>query len=137
MNKRLLAMALAAVMLFAVGCNGNNSQPDDNAESKADNAENGGIVNDSIQLQDGEVAFRGKVTSVSDKRHIEMEIIDSEIAFGTYWVIVDESTKFFDTNGNEISRTDVKIDDTIEVVFSGQVMNSFPPQIFAKRVYLN
>ena len=84
----------------------------------------------------GEYVFKGEVTDASYYRHIVMEIIDSEIAFGTYHVLTDAETKYFDNNGNAITREDIKAGDVIEVVFSGQVMNSFPPQIYAQKIYL-
>ena len=76
------------------------------------------------------------MTDLSNSRHIEMEIIDSEIAFGTYLALTDKDTLFFDNNGGAITREDIKVGDIIEVVFSGQVMQSFPPKIYAQKIYL-
>ena len=99
------------------------------------NKENGGLQNANIQLSEGEVVFRGKVTSI-DKKEIQMEILDSEIAFGTYRVLYNSETPFYGLDGQQIQLSDIEIESVIEVVFSGQVMQSYPPQIAAKRIYL-
>ena len=135
-SKRILALIMALIMLMAVGC-----QKDDGAKlpdtgSDTPNAENGGIQNSSIKLEDGEVVYRGKVTNLGDKYALEIEIVDSNIAFGPYRVLIGNATTFYGLDGEEISREDIELGDLIEVVFSGQVMMSYPPQIAAKRVYI-
>lgn len=139
-TKKLIALALALVTLLAVGCNKNAGNDNDNNSNSNNtnsiNEENGGIKNEHVELGEGEVVFRGKVTSTESNRYIEMEIADSEIAFGTYWVLVNDNTPFYNRDGVSIERADINVGDIIEVVFSGQVMNSFPPQIAAKRVYV-
>lgn len=132
---RIMALALACVMLFVTGCNNKNNAPDKDGDNTPPNSENGGIVNENIKLEDGEVVFRGQVTSI-DKREIQMEIVDSEIAFGLYRVLTSDATRYFDENGEHILRSELQVGDVIEVVFSGQVMQSYPPQIAAKRIYL-
>ena len=130
-----MALALVCVMLFVTGCNKQNNTPDKDGDNTPPNSENGGIVNESIKLEDGEVVFRGQVTSI-DKKEIQMEIVDSEIAFGIYRVLYNSETPFFGLDGQQITLSDIEIGDVIEVVFSGQVMQSYPPQIAARRIYL-
>ena len=131
MNKKLLAIMLIATMLFASSCNKNDK---DNANDQ--NSENGGITNNSIVLEEGEVVFKGQVLS-NYSTFMEVEIIDSEIAFGKYIALIGAKTEFYDKDGNAIEREDITTDNVIEIVFSGQVMNSYPPKISAKRIYLN
>ena len=139
-SKRILALIMALVMLMAVGCKRNDDtrlpEKEDGTVEKEPNAENGGIKNSSIKLEDGEVVYRGKVTNLGDKTALEIEIVDSTIAFGPYRVLIGDSTTFYGVNGEEIDRETIELDDIIEVVFSGQVMMSYPPQIAAKRVYI-
>ena len=139
-SKRILALIMALIMLVAVGCKRNDDtrlpEKEDGTVEKEPNAENGGIKNSSIKLEDGEVVYRGKVTNLGDKTALEIEIVDSTIAFGPYRVLIGDSTTFYGVNGEEIDRETIELDDIIEVVFSGQVMMSYPPQIAAKRVYI-
>ena len=122
---------LIATMLFASSCNKNDK---DNTNDQ--NSENGGITNNSIVLEEGEVVFKGQVLS-NYSTFMEVEIIDSEIAFGKYIALISAKTEFYDKDGNAIDREDITTDNVIEIVFSGQVMNSYPPKISAKRIYLN
>ena len=134
--KRILALVLATAMLFATSCNKQGTpDKDDGGSWDSTNKENGGLKNSSISLNEGEVVFRGKVTSI-DKKEIQMEILDSEIAFGIYRVLYNSETPFFGLDGQQITLSDIEIGDVIEVVFSGQVMQSYPPQIAARRIYL-
>ena len=131
MNKKVLALALAVITLFLAGCNNKNDDMDNT------NKENNSTSDTKIELQSGEVVFKARVTSVENSDFIEGEIVDSDIAFGIYWVLVSDLTEFYDINGNSISRSDINVGDTIEIVFGGQVMNSFPPKISARKIYLH
>ena len=133
---RIIALILAFIMLMAVGCQKNDETRVPEKGENEPNAENGGIKNSSIKLEEGEVVYRGRVTKLGDNREMEMEIVDSTIAFGPYRVLIGDSTTFYGVDGEEITREDIKLNDVIEVVFSGQVMMSYPPQIAAKRVYV-
>ena len=133
MNKKIFALALALVMLSVVGCDVGDKSSDDGAS----NGNNNHTPEANIELLNDEVIFKGKVTSIDNQRFIEVEIIDSSIAFGTYWVLVSDLTEFYDFDGNSIERSTIRVDDVIEIVFSGQVMNSYPPQIAAKRIFLH
>ena len=135
-SKRILALILAFIMLMAVGCQNNDAAAVPEKGENKPNAENGGIKNSSIKLEESEVVYRGKVTNLGDKTALEMEIVDSTIAFGPYRVLIGDTTAFYGVNGEKIDREEIKLDDVIEVVFSGQVMMSYPPQIAAKRVYI-
>ena len=133
---RIIALILAFVMLGMVACDKNDDTKRPESDKDTPNAENGGIKNSQIKLEEGEVVYRGKVTKLGDNRELEMEIVDSTIAFGPYRVLIGDSTTFYGVNGEEIDRETIELDDIIEVVFSGQVMMSYPPQIAAKRIYI-
>ena len=134
-TKKIIATGLLMAILLAVGCDkaDGNKPADDSAQQ---NAENGGIQNQHITLSEGEVVFRAKVITNEYRGYIEAEIVDSQIAFGVYHVLVSDETKFYNKGGEKIERTDISVGDTIEIVFAGQVMNSYPPKIAAKRIYL-
>ena len=65
---------------------------------------------------------------------LEVEVIESDYAFGEYWVITPNDVKYTDKNGEEISRADLKTGDKIEITYRGQVMMSYPPQIVATKI---
>ena len=73
-----------------------------------------------------------KVTDVSEK--IAVDVIESEYTSGIHWVNTAKATEYFDKNGNAISRSDIKVGDTVEILYSGQVMMSYPPQIVAAQI---
>lgn len=88
--------------------------------------------NENENLQSPTVTMRAIVTIVG--AHIEVEVIESDFAFGVYWVLTSDGTEYFDKNGKSIKRTDIKAGDTIEITYGGQVMMSYPPQIVAREI---
>ena len=134
MSKRIFALMILVMMLFAMGCEGGNNNGGDGYINEDGDIVNGNGIEE--RNADGEFFFRGVVKSVDNKYYISMEIIDSNVAFGIYHVNVDAGTKYVSAEGNGISRDDIKVGDTIEVVFSGQVMLSMPPQIYAQKIIL-
>ena len=141
MKKRVLAIVILVMMLFAMGCSPQDNGPvggNDNNESNNDT--NSNTNNDSRSVEeknaDGEFFYKGKIISNQSSDRIEIEIIDSQVAFGRYDVLVDAGTVYLDSNGNSITRDDLKVDDVVEVIFSGQVMLSLPPQIYAQKIVL-
>ena len=51
-------------------------------------------------------------------------------------VITGEQTDFYGRDGEHISRGALRVGDTVEIVYSGQVMMSYPPQIVARKITL-
>ena len=134
--KRVLAIVILVMMLFAMGC-----RPVDNGdvggnENNESNTNQGENRNVEEKNADGEYFFKGKIISNNNDRYIEVEIIDSQVAFGKYIVNVDAGTVYVDANGNTITRDSLKADDVIEIIFSGQTMLSYPPQIYGQKIIL-
>ena len=72
-----------------------------------------------------------EIVYISDK--IEVNVIEGDYgASGTYWVITNSATVIKDQNNNRIST--LNVGDRIEIIYSGQVMLSYPPQIVAKKI---
>ena len=71
------------------------------------------------------------ITELADK--IAIDVIESEYTSGIHWVIVADATEFYAKDGSKITRGDLKVGDTVEILYSGQVMMSYPPQIVAAR----
>lgn len=76
-----------------------------------------------------------KIIAIGEK--IEVEVIEGEYgATGPYWVITSPETTYLDKNGNVVSRLSISVGDTVEIVYSGQVMMSYPPQIVALKIQI-
>ncbi len=84
------------------------------------------------ESQDDKFKLLAIVKNVGEK--IEVEVIESDYAFGEYWVITPSDIKYTDKNGEEISRADLNSGDKIEITYGGQVMMSYPPQIVATAI---
>ncbi len=110
MKKFLCVFVLILCQLFLVGCDQTN-----------------GMNNEKFVL-------KAEVLSVNEK--IEVNVIDSDYAFGVYHVITSNETQFFDSDGNVIDKSSVKINDVIEITYGGQVMMSYPPQIVASKIVI-
>ena len=77
------------------------------------------------------VAMTAKIIALGDK--LEVEVIESPYTYGVHWVITD-SAEVFDSNGKKITVSDLLVGDTVEILYSGQVMLSYPPQIVASKI---
>ena len=75
------------------------------------------------------------VKNVEEK--IEVDVISAEYASGIYWVITSPATRITDEKGNIIKKTDLKVGDTVKIIYNGQVMMSYPPQIVALEIKKN
>ena len=117
MSKKILALAILALMLFAVGCQPTNDN--DSVEEKNDK---------------GEFFFRAVVRTNDYTGYFLAEVIDSEVAFGEYRVNVGSNTTILGKNGESLTQKDLKSGDIIEIIFPGQVTMSIPPQISATRI---
>ena len=86
-------------------------------------------------VTNGDFKLQATVEEVNLLR-IEVEVYNSDYAFGTYWVLTSNSTSFLDKEGNTISRSDIQVGDKVEITYGGQVMMSYPPQIAARVVQI-
>ena len=117
MSKKILALAVLTLMLFAVGCQPTNDN--DSVEEKNDK---------------DEFFFRAVVRSNEYPGYLFVEVLDSEVAFGEYRVNVGSNTTILGRNGESLTQEDLKVGDIIEIIFPGQIMMSNPPQIAAIRI---
>ncbi len=87
-------------------------------------------------IADGEIGSSVSMLAKIDKlgEKLEVSVLESEYTFGTHWVITPDATKYYGKDGSPISRDDLKVGDTVEILYSGQVMMSLPPQIVAARI---
>ena len=80
----------------------------------------------------GGFTLKARITAIGEK--IEVEVYDSDYAFGPYWVITADATGYEREDGAAITRADLAVGDRVEITYGGQVMQSFPPQIVAKSI---
>ena len=86
---------------------------------------------DTPKSDDNGAKMRATIIAIEEK--IEVEVIESEYTSGPYHVITSGDT-VFQKNGIKIGRDDIKVGDTVEIYYSGQVMLSYPPQIVAHKI---
>ncbi|MBO5907448.1 MAG: hypothetical protein J6Q85_04810 [Clostridia bacterium] len=83
-------------------------------------------------VPEGRVKMTARIDNISE--YIEVTVLESEYTFGPHWVITAENTRYFDSDGGQISRADLAAGDTVEILYSGQVMLSYPPKIVAAKI---
>ena len=110
MSKKILALVIAILTLLLAGCQGVDATP---------------IT--------GDFNLKAIVKNTDDSKRIEVEVIESDYAYGIY-IVHTENAAFIDADGNAIKRSDIKVGDTVEINYGGQVMMSYPPQIVALKI---
>lgn len=86
--------------------------------------------NDAVPDEENmEFILKGVIKSVSTG--LEIEVIESDYAFGIYHIIVPSHAPIYDQNGNFISLSDLSKNDIVLINYSGQTMLSYPPQVVA------
>lgn len=86
---------------------------------------------DSIESK-SDFSMKATVTNVGER--IEVDVFEAEYAEGIYWLVIDNNTKTVDESGESISLSELKVGDKIEIEYNGQVMMSYPPQVYAIRI---
>ena len=109
-SKFIVAVSTLLLGICTVGCSGKQNDKD-------------GFV------------MKASVDAVGDR--IEVTVIEAPHGnTGPFWVITSDETEFFDENGREISKKDIVSGATVEICYNGQVMMSYPPQIYSYRIKL-
>lgn len=81
-------------------------------------------------------AMRARVLSVADGM-LMVEATDAEYADGEYVVHVSEKTVILSESGERISLSDISENESVKIVYGGQVTLSLPPQIYAEQIQVN
>ena len=82
----------------------------------------------------GGVVMTAKIKEIGE--YVVVEVLESEYTFGEHWVITSEETDFVSLDGKKITRADLRQGDTVDILYSGQVMLSYPPKIVAWKITL-
>lgn len=76
-----------------------------------------------------------KIIAIGEK--IEVEVIEGEYdASGIYMVITNINTQYLDSDGSKTLKSNINVGDIVEIIYGGQVMMSYPPQIVAKKIII-
>ena len=131
--KRILSILLSIILIVAlcmlISCK------DADTESSADNDVEDTTNNDSSNIKEEKMdqfVLKGIVKGFNT--HLEIEVIESDYAFGIYWVIVPKDTPVLDKNGDNIELSSLSEGDIVVVTYNGQTMMSYPPQIVALKI---
>lgn len=62
---------------------------------------------------------------------LTVEVNKSQYTFGTHIVHLSENTHIQNASGQPISTESIRVGDRLTILYSGQVMLSYPPQIVA------
>lgn len=111
---KYICLGLTAVALATCVCHASGSEPEDAA------------------LPEGRVSMVASIDAIGER--LEVTVLESPYTSGVHWVIVPEAAQLLDRDGRPITRADLRVGDTVEILYSGQVMMSYPPQIVAVRI---
>ena len=135
MSKRIFALAIALTMLFLVGCSLTEGSNTNGGDMSGGNI-NEGNMNEGGNMNRGDYfMLKAVVQGVYDDR-IEVEVIESDYAFGIYWVRTGDHTSYSQADGSPATRSDIEAGQTIRISYNGQTMMSLPPQIVAHGIVI-
>jgi hypothetical protein len=77
--------------------------------------------------------MKATVVSVSESK-VEVEVYSAEYAQGPYSINLDKNTEITDASGEKITLSEISSGDKIEITYGGQVMLSYPPQVYATKI---
>ena len=109
MSKRIFVLALALIMLFLVGCQPSINDNNGGDKENMNNTENGGQQN----RGDGFV-LKAVVKSITHD-FVEVEVIESDYAFGIYHVRTGTQTEYFNADGSTADISDLKAGQTVSI----------------------
>ena len=87
-----------------------------------------GEDSDNAEDMENMIKMSGTVLSIGDA--VEINVTSDPYNSGIFYLIVDSNTKIT-ANGVTVGKGDIPIGSEIDVYYSGQVMLSYPPQIYA------
>lgn len=119
MKKIWLCAALLLLACLLVSCGGDADESED------------------ALTENASVAMTATVVRVMDDGKLEVDVIEGDYGVdGIYWVIVSEKTKINGEDGAPVALSELKEGDLVEILYGGQVMMSYPPQIVAGSITL-
>ncbi len=115
--RRLLCLAVAAATITTLTVHASPHAPD--------------------PLPDGRVHMTARIDAHDQhegNNTLEVTVLQSAYTSGPHHVILHSRADILDKNGTPISPAQLRVGDTVDILYSGQVMMSLPPQIVAVRI---
>ena len=90
---------------------------------------------DGGEVTTGSTDYSMKATVCELGEKLLVEVAESETGMtGPFLINTDKSTVYKDAEGKDLSPKDIKVGDVIEIFYSGQVMMSYPAQVYAAKI---
>ncbi len=67
---------------------------------------------------------------------LTVEVTKSEYTSGVHLIIPDKNVRVTDEEDNTLSLSDIRVHDKVRIIYNGQVMLSYPPQVVATAIIL-
>ncbi|MBE6635223.1 MAG: hypothetical protein E7617_03370 [Ruminococcaceae bacterium] len=117
--KKIILIILSFALLSA--CTNSDDQSGNEDKAEADK------IGDSVTM-------RAEIVELGDR--LMVNVLESEYTSGPHVVHTPPETRLLDKDGNKITLDELKIGDTVDIRYGGQVMMSYPPQIVAAEIRL-
>lgn len=115
MKKRFWLCALLALALLTAGC-----------ETKPEKSDGGDLPAGAVPSS---FVMEATVSEVGER--ILVEVTQSEYTSGPHFLIVTDQTAIKNESGKPLSKEAIRVGDLLTVIYNGQVMLSYPPQVVA------
>ncbi len=78
--------------------------------------------------------MKGTVNEIGN--HIDFTVTENSYVSGVFWALTDESTVYLFDDGSKATREDISSGSEITVYYSGQIMMSYPGQVYASKIVI-
>ena len=86
-----------------------------------------------VTVGNTDYSLEATVTELGEKILVEVTKNAYDMT-GPFLINTDKATAYENASGQAIKREDIAVGDTVVIYYSGQVMMSFPAQVYAARI---
>ena len=124
---KIIPLLLILSLLFSCTTSGGSEETGDSDATENEDAEGS-----NSNKENTEFTMKAKILRLGEK--LEVEIIESEYSSGIFHIILSDKTEIYNSDGVKIDKSDLTVDDVIVIVYSGQIMMSYPAQTVAIKI---